>query len=966
MRKLHILQVFLLVFINLEIHGQFYNTGSAPFSVKYRQINTDEFRLIYPKEAEQMAQEFASDLQQLVPYTSHSLNHKPVNIDIILHNQSVLSNGYVVWAPKRMEVVSTSPQETYAHDWLEQLALHEYRHVVQVDKLNQGFTKGLSYLFGEMGSGAIMGFLPLWYLEGDAVVNETALASTGRGRDPEFIQEVMAVELEREKRLKYDEFYLGTYKDYAPSHYHFGYQMVAWSRMKYGPELWSRVIDNVGRRPFTMAPFYLKLNRETGLSKVSLYDSTMNFLHNVWDAENKKLVQSDTDEIKTNFKSRYVSYQFPYMTSEGSVLALRSSIDDIDKLVEIKDGKEKVLQRIGYFRGSKVSYSEKYIAWEEVHYDPRWERKDYSVIRIYNRETGKSEILKIKEKHFAPEISPDEEQICLIKNDEIYDSYLEIYNISSKHLVKRIRKGENQLSFPTWLSDNRLAVIFLTTHGKGIAEYNLQTQEWKTILQPGFENISYLHGNENELFFTYSLSGRSNIYRLNLQNNALHKITEEHIGGNYASVSDSSEELYYSSYTSEGYKPRSVSLSKGNFSDAASIRPYHYLLAEANAAQELINIQDSILPLRSYESTPYKKGWRWFKVHSWLLPFYIDMDALLDQQLEVSPGIMLFSQNSLSTVTSTIAYYYQDGYHHLKPKLSFKMIYPVISFDYLIGGPPKLYSSNVEFTSFPDDFSNYSEFNTEISLPLRFSTSQYTLTTEPSIKHRYRNVYVADSNSYDNIEFTHEDIHYYKGYTAIDYRFSFYVATKMASKNLRPKWGFYYYISHLTPRQHDQYWSENTVQFLTLYLPGFFRHHSTRALLGNEKGFGGRLSLARGYTYKEDVLFDYEEANKLVLEYSLPLLYPNLSLGPIAYFKRIHANLYYDYFKYSRDIHNFTFSDKLQSVGLELGFETNFLRFFWTFVPTLQYNYRIEDNSHDLGYQMTTQMSFALGGIPDY
>ena len=57
--------------------------------------------------------------------------------------------------------------DTYVQDWLEQLAIHELRHVIQLENLNQGLTKVLSIVFGEMATGLIAAYLPFWYLEGD-------------------------------------------------------------------------------------------------------------------------------------------------------------------------------------------------------------------------------------------------------------------------------------------------------------------------------------------------------------------------------------------------------------------------------------------------------------------------------------------------------------------------------------------------------------------------------------------------------------------------------------------------------------------------------------------------------------------------------------------------------------------------------------------------------------------------------
>ena len=963
-----------LLLISYYSFSQFYNTGTAPFRTKYRVINTENYRLIYPAESESLAQRYASTLTHIYPGVSHSLNHKPSKIDIIMHNQNVRSNGYVVWAPKRMEIVTTSPQRQYAHDWLEQLALHEYRHVVQVDKLNQGFTKGLSYVFGEMGTGAMMSFLPLWYLEGDAVVTETALSNTGRGRDPNFIQHTRAAEMQREKRFKYDEFYLGTYKDYAPNHYYFGYNMVAWSRMQYGEDVWSKVINNVGRRPYTIAPFYFGLKSETGESKVSLYENSMDYLNLKWKQEDSVLAQSLTpfQPVKGTYKSNYVSYQFPYQTSSGSVLALRTSIDDIAKIVEIKDGTEKVIQRLGYFQGSRVSYSEKYIAWEEVHPDPRWEQKSHSVIRIYNRDTKTSSLLNKPDRHFAPDISPASDKICVKKNDGLYNAFLEIWDIEKKLLIKRYQAKKNtKLFFPTWLDENRIAVITLTEKGKGISVLNLETKEWTESLAPGFENISYLEGKGNDLYFSYTHDGRVNIYNLDIKTGELNRVTNDKIGANFASLSSKNKEMLYSGYSANGFKIKKIKLNKENWTPISEIKKYTFHLAESNADQEIMNIQDSLIVNKKYESKKYRKGFQLFNVHSWLVPFYLNLDELPDAPVQVYPGISLFSQNSLSSMTSSLSYYYKNGYHYLRPGVSLRLFYPVLDMEYQLGGPTQLNTQLAKPDPVPNGLQSYAELITTLSVPFSFSTSRYTFSMQPSVRHRYSNGYIADSTDQGNATLFENSIYYYKGYATLDYRFNLYMASKMAYKALRPKWGFRYYVSHQSPQLHSHYWSSSTVQFITAYLPGLFRHQSLQVQLGLEIGFGTRMSPARGYTSSDvflqfqEFLFASDEAQKVSVDYAFPILYPNLSVGSLAYFKRIHANVFFDYCNYSRQLdlgnQKLNLNNNFSSIGADIGFETNFLRFFWTFVPTLRYSYRIEDGGSSVGFFMTTQFGFAIG-----
>ncbi len=1159
--------------------SQFYNTGTDPFSTHWRSINTELFQIIYPQEAEDLAQRYASNLYFLHDDISYTLDHYPKKIDIVLHNQSVKSNGYVVWAPKRMEIVATPPQDNYAHNWIDQLTLHEYRHVVQIDKLNTGFTKGLSYVFGQMGTGAVMSLLPLWYLEGDAVTTETALSNTGRGRDPSFIKEVKAAEMQSSNRFTYDEFYLGSYKNYVPNYYCFGYQMVAWSRNKYGAEIWPNVIEYTGKHPFLITPFYFKLKKETGESKVSLYEHTMDYLHKKWEKEDS-LQNNNTSyfsPLKTSYQSNFVSYRYPFLSKNKETLALRTSIDDIARIIEIDSlGDEKTLCKVGYFQGSKVSYTNKYIAWDEYQNDLRWEQRSYSTIRIYNRKTNNSKTLKLKTKHFAPDICRDNKRLVVVKNDQYNKSTLEIWDIEKSNIIEELVPMNNvKLFYPKWLNNDSIAVIYLTEAGKSIQLYSLSNKKWTEIVPPGYENISWLDGNNSDIYFTSTYGGSENTFHVNTNDKFVRCILRSNIGVNFPSFNKEEKKIVFSRYSAKGYKlftlpsesflfipikskdtertmladavsnqmksykqnsvtsfntrwkqihamlmpdinaqnnflsndfktnrllkefepssqyvhfknsdslgynnnffvypsfkslsqkyanlqksisyllysyyykqqlllinnikyiakgenltiirstePKytqipdlyknlnntiyeknkssvyldttsfsnptssiikrfphfsyyqkqynkegnykyvSLSDSSGNNDFVKILQPYNYELADSVARQERINIQDSLIPQKTFESKKYYQVLHLFNVHSWIAPFYINYDELPDEPINIIPGFTLLSQNALSTVTSTVSYYFQDGYHHFCPGISLRMFYPIISFEWDYGGAPKMNYSLAASGSKPDNIKNYYEITTNISQPLSFSNSRYQLKLIPAIYYTYKNRYIVDSVNRANPDFYYDKNYFSKGYATLDYRFNFYIASSMSDKDLRYPWFFQYYISHLSPILHKLYYSENTVQMAIVQTPGIHRHHSTRVLLGYENGYGRRMSLSRGYSSADLYTTNYNKAYKITLDYALPLLYPNLSLGPVAYFKRVQALLFYDYFKYSFSYNNIRYKTQLKSIGIELGIETNLLRFFWTFIPTIQYSYRLEDGGSSVGFSVDTQYSFSLG-----
>lgn len=162
-KKATIIILFLFALVNLE--AQYYSTGEDPASIKWHQIKTDNFQIIFPENADSIGNVLANYFEYVYNYASNSLNHNPKPISIIIHNQTIKSNGMVVWTPKRMELYTNPSQDINPNSWLEELALHEFRHVIQIDKLDQGITHILYYLFGENVTGGISAMVPQWLLE---------------------------------------------------------------------------------------------------------------------------------------------------------------------------------------------------------------------------------------------------------------------------------------------------------------------------------------------------------------------------------------------------------------------------------------------------------------------------------------------------------------------------------------------------------------------------------------------------------------------------------------------------------------------------------------------------------------------------------------------------------------------------------------------------------------------------------
>ena len=163
-----ILYITLLLFTQ-NTFSQYYDTGQDPASLKWVQIKTERFKVIYPENYGQGGIEFAKSLDDAYSRLGSLFPQKKFRIPVIIHNYTTNSNGYVAWAPRRMEIYPTPEQNTIPLDPVKQLSIHELTHVLQMESLNKGFSKGMSFLFGEQIFGVVAFLLPLWYLEGDAV-----------------------------------------------------------------------------------------------------------------------------------------------------------------------------------------------------------------------------------------------------------------------------------------------------------------------------------------------------------------------------------------------------------------------------------------------------------------------------------------------------------------------------------------------------------------------------------------------------------------------------------------------------------------------------------------------------------------------------------------------------------------------------------------------------------------------------
>ncbi len=159
----YILIGVLLLFFNSVQAQQF---SAYPPATKWKQINTDTSRIIFSGPAAKEAQRVSTIIHQMAA-ANQQLGNQFKKINIVLHSNTTLANGYVGLAPFRSEYYLVPGGNIFDFGnlpWAEQLAIHEYRHVQQFNNFNKGITKGLGYIFGEQGRALANGLaIPDWF-----------------------------------------------------------------------------------------------------------------------------------------------------------------------------------------------------------------------------------------------------------------------------------------------------------------------------------------------------------------------------------------------------------------------------------------------------------------------------------------------------------------------------------------------------------------------------------------------------------------------------------------------------------------------------------------------------------------------------------------------------------------------------------------------------------------------------------
>ena len=925
---------FLFSLFPTDIQAQYYAGGQSPGSLKWKQINSSNFQIIFPEGFENQANYVANVLEYARALDGKTLENNPPKISVLLHNRTVISNAEVGWAPRRIEIFTQPPQESYAQEWFQQLALHEYRHVVQIDKMHQGLTRVLYALFGEQITIGVYGlFVPWWFIEGDAVVTETALSKTGRGRQPLFEMELRAQLLEK-GIYSYDKAAHGSYKNFTTSHYHLGYYLVGQGRTKYGTELWNNALNNVARNPFTITPFSISIKQQTGLNKEQFYHSVLSDLDSIWTAQDLATEKSDFQYL--THSSSYIRYENPIPFSDDQLVAYKKEYDDLGRFIVMDEsGKQQELFTLGWYFTETLSAENGLLCWAEYDYDPRWTYQVNTKIIIYSLATKERRVLTSKQRYFAPALNTMATKIVAAQSSVNNQHSLAVIELlgGQKERVY-ITESNDFLSFPSWSEDSKsLIAISINNQGKSIIEFDVASGNYSYLLPFGDVDITKPVYWKDYVLYQSAYSGISNIYALHLPTKDIFQVTSSAFGAHAPKVWK--QELLYSEYTANGNQIAKAKLNPEEWKPIAEVENTSYPLAEILQQQEDTVFVSESIPEVKYEVKKYSKLGHLINPHSWG-PFTLSMDTY-----GVNPGISLSSQNKLSTFFLSLGYEYdlnnQEGTYFTDA--TYLGWYPALSLRVDYGYRERNVHNTEQDTSFVMGY-NETNLRTSVYIPLFFTSGNWYQRVQPRLNFEYKQLDVLNIGV--NLKKSNLKV--------LDYSFSFSNYQRSPQQSVYPKWGQHFsFLYRQTPFDD----SGDLFAFSSLfYFPGIIKHQGLRFYFAYQKRFGDadfytdQIAFARGYSG-----LSFENAFSYKVDYKLPLAYPDFNLGPLVYVKRVVLAVFYDEVKNQAGN-----KESYRSIGSDLLFDVHFLRSFVPFEIGLRSVYLIDDSSPYFGFLSTIKL----------
>jgi hypothetical protein len=877
--------------------------GGNPPSIKWNQVNTPAAKVIFPVGLDTEGVRVANIVSQMNGAIQPTIGFKQRQVSILMQNQTTITNAYVQLAPFRSEFFLTPEQNSFdigSLPWPEQLAIHEFRHVQQYNNFDVGLSKTMRFLFGEGGQAVANDLaVPNWFFEGDAVFNETHVSEQGRGRLPFFFNGFRALWAEN-RNYSYMKIRNGSYRDYTPDWYPLGYMMVSYGREKYGDDFWKKVSHDAAAYKDGFYPFERAIKKYSGRSFVDFRNDALDYFK-------KQFISDQNQKLQSTLKKHFDSdREYPVYVNDSTLIFSKTNYDHTPFFI-IKNGKkEKKISTRSYSLDNYFDYHDDKIIYTSYRPDLRWNYRDYTELMLLDVKTGKEHRLTKSSKYFAPSFSADGKTIAVVQEATSGKCEVHILDATTGKLIAVVPNKQRVFyTYPKFYGRDELVAGVRNSRGQmSLAVINIKTGDAKYLLPFTYQPIVFPHLHGDTAYFSATSDINDRLFAINLKSKKLYALKGDSLQnsiGNYeASVSD--KKLACVSFTVYGYKIHEIDNSAVQWDELpggaipGTLPNFNIsALTRDSSTNLLASVQNKPMDI-----TKYHKAYHLFNFHS-LVPNITDPNYKLEIQ----------GENVLNTFQSDILFNYNrdEGYKEFGFDALYGALFPYISAsaNYIVDRRALYRGKNVY----------WNETSVQGGLELPFNLTQGKNVTSIAVGSDL----VYSSNSFQQAYRT-----LLTG-TSYGYLFNylyFYNSTLQAQKNIFPT-----FAQSIQLQFENSVTGKNSTQFLAsgnFYFPGLFLNQSLffngayqqKGSDNNAINYSNNFPFSRGYTAE-----NYYNMNKIGVNYSFPIAYPDAGVANTVYIMRVRGNAFYDYTR-ANDFYvdGSKFKANFSSTGLEVYFDT--------------------------------------------
>ena len=906
--------------------AQYYSWGVDSPTYRWRQMNAKDYRVIYPDTVQPIANRTMYYLDAVQNDISYGYRHPQMNIPFVVHPANFRSNGMVMWMPRRVEFLSTPEIRGYSMPWTKQLVAHEYRHAVQYNNLNRGIVKALSYVLGQQSSTIGLLFMPLWMMEGDAVMSETEMSTFGRGLQPSFTMAYRAHESVAYEYKNFDKWFCGSYKNYIPSHYNLGYLLSRHGYQQYDTVMGDDVAELTSRRPWMVVSNTWVLKKLYGSSRPKLFFDTFLTLEDHWRALAD--VEETTMPMPVAEPESYTTYSFPQPLGNGRVLFLKETLDKPTAFVIVDEatGEEQRVVYTGYVSTRPAVDTRGRVWWTEYRQSALFGEKVASQLCYMDIKSGTTHKMKKYLNVLYPTPTSGGGFAWV---EYTPDGRYTIVASGIAHIARRTELDYGSEVHGLAWDDKTEALYLIITDDNGMHIARLDGEGITPVTCTAYTTLSDLAARGGRLYYGSIASGRDELHTYDLISGEEYRLSTSRYGS-FQPVPLDSCRVVATSYDKRGYMPVTQSVANGVKVEYAP-HPPKILLPETRP-WNVVNLDtvrfdsaaaDSVLAI-----TPPKRFRRFanaFNIHSWAPASYDPYALTEESHIAFNLGATVMTQNLLSTLEgfATWGWNRKDG-SVFKGTLRYKGLGLNMWISGTYGGRQQIYKAAVynpvlgelEYPDEPERGRYYSVTagaTLPILLPRGYHTSQFAV----SASWNFSNGMVANvdkimiqGGKVTNIK----TIGYSEGVHLLNLGVSFQDNVRMAHRDFLPPWGIALAANYgINPATST--FGHLVVFYGKLYTPGFAPHHSLSIAAAYQTSVGGFQSdmvlsslsfkssrlIPRGYTS-----YDIENNNYVAtsLNYHMPVWYPDGGIRGVIYFKRVRLNLGGDYASFERMVVN--------------------------------------------------------------